>query len=136
MRMRRSPADLVANQEPNDILNLVKKHIETHCPVGAKVEVVPHRAAARAYSVSARTPGNLAAAEVLESIYGKRPLNVRTGGSVPIYDDFKTALGADTVMFGFSLDDELLHSPNEFTRLASFEKGQMGYVRLFERLGG
>ena len=63
------------------------------------------------------------------------PLYVRTGGSVPVTDMFLTQLGAYTVSFGFGMEDERAHGPDEFLRLSNFERGQKAWVRLLERLG-
>jgi len=78
-------------------------------------------------------PAVQATADVLTENYGRPPYFVRAGGSLPITDLFLQELHALTVMVGFGLDDECIHSPNEFIRLASFERGQAVYVRLLER---
>ena len=80
-------------------------------------------------------PANQAARDVHLKLYGKEPLYVRSGGSIPVCSMFLDSLGVYTLNFGFGLNDERLHSPNEFFRLASFEKGQVGYCMLLERLG-
>jgi acetylornithine deacetylase/succinyl-diaminopimelate desuccinylase-like protein len=72
---------------------------------------------------------------VLEELYGKPPLYVRTGATLPVSAMFLDILGAYTVSFGFGLEDEQFHAPNEFFRLASFERGQRAYCMLLERLG-
>jgi acetylornithine deacetylase/succinyl-diaminopimelate desuccinylase-like protein len=57
------------------------------------------------------------------------------GGSVPVCELFQNILGVYTVGFGFALDDERFHAPDEFYRLQSFYRGQEGYCRLLHRLG-
>jgi acetylornithine deacetylase/succinyl-diaminopimelate desuccinylase-like protein len=79
-------------------------------------------------------PGNLAAAAVLTKMYGKEPFYARSGGSIPVCALFLQSLGVYTVNFGFGLNDERIHSPNEFFRLESFRKGQTGYCRLLQQL--
>jgi acetylornithine deacetylase/succinyl-diaminopimelate desuccinylase-like protein len=80
-------------------------------------------------------PANVAARDVLIELYGKEPYYTRSGGSVPVCTLFQQVLGVYTASFGFALDDELQHSPNEFWRLSSFDKGQTAYCTLIERLG-
>jgi acetylornithine deacetylase/succinyl-diaminopimelate desuccinylase-like protein len=79
-------------------------------------------------------PGNKVAAEVLTELYGKAPYLVRSGGTIPICSLFLDILGVYSLNFAFGLDDEDIHSPNEFFRLASFEKGQRAYGMLLESL--
>jgi acetylornithine deacetylase/succinyl-diaminopimelate desuccinylase-like protein len=80
-------------------------------------------------------PGNRAADRVLTELYGKRPYYTRTGGTVPVYDLFRSTLGVYTVSFGFGLHDEQFHAPDEFFRLSSFDRGQQAYGLLLEELG-
>ena len=60
---------------------------------------------------------------------------IRVGGSVPVCELFQQHLGVYTVGFGFALDDEQFHAPNEFFRLSSFDRGRRAYCMLLERLG-
>jgi acetylornithine deacetylase/succinyl-diaminopimelate desuccinylase-like protein len=85
--------------------------------------------------IPADNPGNDAARDVLIAMYGKEPYYDRTGGTIPVTGLFLDTLGAYTVGFAFTLEDEGLHAPNEFTRLHNFERGQRGYCLLLERLG-
>ena len=68
-------------------------------------------------------------------MYGREPYQTRSGGSIPITGVFQEQLGADTISFGFGLEDENIHAPDEFFRLASFRKGQAAYCKLLARLG-
>ena len=79
--------------------------------------------------------GVQAVGEVLEKNYGRKPYFVRVGGSLPITDLFLQELKAYTISVGLSLDDERAHSPNEFMRLHNFERGQVLYAEMLERLG-
>ena len=74
-----------------------------------------------------RPGGSVGAASVLSRIYGKQPLLTRTGGSIPVCELFLEVLHAPTVEFGFGLDDENFHAPNEFLRLKSFERAKRAY---------
>jgi len=126
---------LVADQNPDVVLDRIEAHVARNTPAGARVSCTRFGAKARAYHVPIDHPGVKAVAEVLTESYGRPPYFVRIGGSLPITDMFLQELNAYTVMVGFGLDDECVHSPNEFMRLASFERGQSVYVRLLERLG-
>lgn len=126
---------LVANQDPDRIVELIAAHVATHTPPGVTATTVPLPGKARPYLMPADHPGNQAARAVLEEIYGKPPVAVRGGATVPVMDLFLTTLGAHTVTFGFGLPDERYHAPDEFFRLASFERGQTAYCMLLDRLG-
>jgi acetylornithine deacetylase/succinyl-diaminopimelate desuccinylase-like protein len=125
---------LVPNQKPERILPLLAAHVKKHEPRGVKVDVQPFGFGARPYLIPADHWGNQAAAAVLREEYGKDPLYIRMGGSVPICEILRETLGADTVSFGFGQMDEQFHSPNEFFRLKNFERGSRAWVKLLLRL--
>ena len=125
---------LVPDQQPSQIAQLVKAHIERLAPPGVTVNVTLFENAALPYRSPSDHVGNRAAHVVLEELYGKEPYYTRTGGSVPLLTMFYTELGAQTVTFGFGLPDEAIHSPNEFWRLSSFRKAQQGYCLLLQEL--
>lgn len=126
---------LVANQEPEKIVALLGEHIKRQPARGVEVTVRPLSTGARPYLMPAEHPGNQAAAAVLTELYGTEPYYTRTGGTVPVLDLFRRHLGVYSVSFGFSLDDERFHAPDEFFRLRSFERGQRAVAGLLERLG-
>ncbi len=126
---------LVANQRPEKIAHLVKAHIERHTPPGVRVKTTILDNGALPYLMPADHPGNLAARDVLVEEYGKEPFLARSGGSIPVTAMFLESLGAYTVSFGFALNDERQHSPNEFFRLTNFQRGQRAYCKLLHRLG-
>jgi acetylornithine deacetylase/succinyl-diaminopimelate desuccinylase-like protein len=127
---------LVADQKPPEIAQLIERHVAKHTPPGVKVKITVQEAGAYPYLMPADHPGNTAARAVHLEMYGKEPLYVRSGGSIPVCSMFLESLGVYTLNFGFGLNDERIHSPNEFFRLSSFRKGQEGYCRLIEKLGG
>ncbi len=127
---------LVPHQTPEKIVALVKAHLEAHCPKGVRLQVHVRESGAPAFRTSPDHPGCQAAKEVLTELYGVPPVEMMFGGSVPILSTLKALLGHDPVSFGFGLEDELIHSPNEFFRLSSFEKGKQGYAMLLNRLAG
>jgi acetylornithine deacetylase/succinyl-diaminopimelate desuccinylase-like protein len=126
---------LVANQDPAAIRDLLIAHVRRHTPRGVTVTVRPLSIGARPYLMPADHWGNRAAGGVLRELYGREPLYTRTGGSVPVVALFLEHLGAYSVSFGFSQNDEQIHAPNEFARLRNFERGQVAYVRLLAALG-
>lgn len=125
---------LVADQDPEQIFELIKSHVENHTPAGVTATVQARPGKARPYLIPAEHPGNRAAHTVLREIYGREPYYTRIGGSVPALDLFMHNLGAYTVTFGFGLEDERWHAPDEFYRLSSFERGQTAYCRLLHEL--
>jgi len=125
---------LVPQQNPEKIVALVKAHLEQHLPKGVRLQVHTKEAGAYAFRMSADHPDCVAAREVLTELYGVPPVEIMFGGSVPILGTLKQMLGHDPVSFGFGLEDELIHSPNEFFRLSSFDKGKQAYAMLLGRL--
>ncbi|UCH26941.1 MAG: dipeptidase [Trueperaceae bacterium] len=125
---------LVADQEPERIRELITAHIERHTPPGVTASVTLEASQAMPYLIPADHPGNQLARGVHLELYGKEPYWVRNGGSIPFCTIFLDTLGVYTVSFGFQLEDEKAHSPNEFFRLSSFERAQQAYGLLFERL--
>lgn len=126
---------LVADQDPERIVQLISTHVKAHTLPGVSSEVVPEASSSKAYLMPADHPGNRAAAAVHKEVYGVSPYYVRTGGSIPFCSLILDALGVYTVNFAFGLRDELIHAPNEFFRVSSFEKGQRAYCLLLEQLG-
>jgi acetylornithine deacetylase/succinyl-diaminopimelate desuccinylase-like protein len=126
---------LVANQDPTTIRELLIAHVARHTPRGVTATVKALSIGARPYLMPVDHWGNQLAAGVLRDLYGVEPYYTRTGGSVPVVELFLTHLGAYSVSYGFSLDDEQIHAPNEFTRLSNAERGRVAYVRLLDALG-
>jgi acetylornithine deacetylase/succinyl-diaminopimelate desuccinylase-like protein len=98
------------------------------------VKFIPSESIAETYEVAADHWAHRAITTVLREEYGTEPYHTRSGGSIPVCALFRRALAADTVIFGFALPDERFHAPDEFFRLASFERGQRSWCRLFEEL--
>ena len=79
-------------------------------------------------------PALAKARAALSAEWGKKAVTVGEGGSIPIVGDFKRVLGMDTIMVGFALDDDRVHSPNEKYDLTSFHKGTRSWARILAAL--
>jgi len=126
---------LVPDQDPKTILSLVEDHIRRHAPKGISVSIHPESSGAYPYIIPSDHPGNRAARAVLKAVYDKEPFYTRMGGTIPFCGLMKNIFDAYTVIFAFGLNDEMVHAPDEFFRLSSFEKGQKAYGLLLEELG-
>ncbi len=126
---------LVADQDPEHINRLIETHIRKNIPTGVRVDMTPIDSYANPYLMPTDLPGSLAAIEVLTELYGKKPILIREGGSVPILSMLLEHLGTHATCFGFGMNDEKFHAPDEFFRLKSFELGQRAYCKILHRLG-
>ena len=126
---------LVADQDPLKIADLVQAHVNKVAPPGVKVTATGAESRANPYLISPDHSGMRIAASVLQDLYGKEPYQIRMGGTIPVNALFLKVLEAYTIVFAFGLEDERQHSPNEFFRLSSFERGQKAYGMLLNRLG-
>ncbi len=113
---------LVPNQDSKTITRLFKEHFERIAPPSVKVKVTPHHGGEAAVT-PIDSKAYLAASRAMEQTYGKRPVPVRSGGSIPIVASFEKILGLKTVLFGFGLDSDAIHSPNEHYGVFNYFKG-------------
>ncbi|MDR0802273.1 dipeptidase [Fluviicola sp.] len=113
---------LVPDQEPGKITQLFKNHFESIAPAGIKVVVNPHHGGEPVVT-PIDSIAYKSAAKAYEKTFGKVPIPVRSGGSIPIIALFEQELGLKTVMMGFGLDSDAIHSPNEHYGLFNFYKG-------------
>lgn len=113
---------LVPNQDPEEITNLFTEYFSSLAPEGVKVKVTPHHGGEPAVT-PVDSIGYLAASEAYEKSFGKKPIPVRSGGSIPIVAMFEKELGLKTVLMGFGLDSDAIHSPNEHYGIFNFFKG-------------
>lgn len=113
---------LVPNQTPDEITELFKSHFESIAPASVKVKVTPHHGGHPAVTPT-NTDEYKAAAMAMEKTYGKKPIPQRGGGSIPIVSLFEKVLGTKTVLMGFGLNSDDIHSPNEHYGLFNFYKG-------------
>ncbi|WP_205503445.1 dipeptidase [Rufibacter psychrotolerans] len=113
---------LVPHQSSEEISALFQKHFESIAPPSVKVVVKPHHGGEPVVTPTT-SAGYQAAARAMEDTFGKKPVPVRSGGSIPIVAMFKSELGIDTVLMGFGLDSDAIHSPNEHFGVFNFMKG-------------
>jgi len=125
---------LVPNQDPQDIVDKVTRHLEAHVPPGVVLAIRTDPHFALPYRIPPDHIGLQVAEAVLREVYHTQPLIVRMGASVPISEMFKRHLGMDTVFFSFSTVDEDYHAPNEFFRLRRLREGLAAWALYWERL--
>jgi acetylornithine deacetylase/succinyl-diaminopimelate desuccinylase-like protein len=125
---------LVPDQDPVEIVNLIEKHVQEHCPPSARVEVERIPGSAKPFVLDRSNPVNIAAGEVLESLFGRKPYITRSGGTIPATGIFQDVLGADTVGYAWSMPGSGAHAPNEWFRIEDYERGRVAYAMLLERL--
>jgi acetylornithine deacetylase/succinyl-diaminopimelate desuccinylase-like protein len=126
---------LVADQDPAKIADLVVLHVNKVAPPEVKVNATKSESGGIPYLIPADHPGAGITASVLQDLYGKEPYRTRMGGTIPANALFLQHLKAYTIIFAFGLPDERQHSPNEFFRLSSYQRGQKAYGMLLHRLG-
>jgi len=126
---------LVPDQRPDYVLARVARHLETHQPAGTRLSISLADHGSPAAHIAPDHFALRAADRALQATYGKRPLVVRMGGTVPISELFRRHMGLDTVFFSFSTADEDFHAPNEFFRLHRLHEGLEAWARCWEILG-
>lgn len=113
---------LVPNQNHEKIAQLFKQHFESIAPATVKVKVTPLHGG-QGYVCPIDYPAYLAAEKAYLESFGKKPIPVRSGGSIPIISAFEEVLGIKSILMGFGLESDAIHSPNENYPLANFFKG-------------
>ncbi|WP_223070381.1 dipeptidase [Paenibacillus caui] len=124
---------LVANQNPQDILDKIERHLHAHLPAGASLKMVGGEKAF-AFNIDPSQPLLQKAADAYERVYGTRALFTKDGGSIPIVETLSRVLSAPAVMMGFGLPDENLHAPNEHFNIENFDKGLLTIVEYLKSL--
>jgi acetylornithine deacetylase/succinyl-diaminopimelate desuccinylase-like protein len=113
---------LVPNQNWEAITELFKNHFESIAPKGVRVKVTPHHGG-QAYVTPIDSLGYKAAEKAYEATFGKTPIPQRSGGSIPIVALFEKELNSKTILMGFGLDSDAIHSPNEHFGIWNYLKG-------------
>ena len=113
---------LVPDQDPEEITALFQTHFEKIAPSSVRVKVTPHHGGQPVVTPT-DSAAYAAASQAYEKTFGKTPIPVRSGGSIPIIAMFEQELGLKTILMGFGLDSDAIHSPNEHFGLFNFYKG-------------
>jgi acetylornithine deacetylase/succinyl-diaminopimelate desuccinylase-like protein len=124
---------LVGAQDPQKIRDSFRAFVRARLPVDCKVEL-GNFGSAPAIELPFDNPALVKTRAALSAEWGKKAVMVGEGGSIPIVGDFKRVLGMDTIMVGFALDDDRVHSPNEKYDLTSFHKGTRSWARILAAL--
>ncbi len=121
---------LVPDQDPNEIHQSLQTYLEENVPETVRWEL-ELLSGAPAYITEEEAPGVAAFADALEATWGVPPLNKREGGSIPVATSMKNFLGVDSIITGFGLPDDQIHSPNERLHIPTHKKGVEALIRFF-----
>ncbi len=113
---------LVPGQDPKDICDKIEKYLKRIAPKSVRLKVDKH-GGAKACVIPTDSAWLDAAKEAIRIGFGKQPVFMKEGGSIPIVNDFKEILGLDTLLIGLGQNDDNIHSPNERFRVIDFERG-------------
>ena len=113
---------LVPHQDWKEITELFKTHFESLAPDGVTVKVTPHHGG-QGYVTPIDNNAYKAASKAYETTFGKTPIPQRSGGSIPIVSLFEKELKSKTILMGFGLDSDAIHSPNEHFGVWNYLKG-------------
>ena len=113
---------LVPHQNSDKIMKIFSDYFKSIAPKSVKVKVTPHHGGEPVVTPSTSVAYK-AASMAMETTFGKKPVPVRSGGSIPIVAMFKSELGLDSVLMGFGLDSDAIHSPNEHYGVFNYLKG-------------
>lgn len=125
---------LVPNQDYHEISKIFESHFKSIAPKYVKVKVTPHHGGEPAVTPTTSLAYK-AAERAIQTTYGKTPIPLRSGGSIPIVTMFKRILGVDTVLLGFGLDSDAIHSPNEHYHLWNYYQGIETLCYFYEEMG-
>lgn len=124
---------IVPDQDPKKISQAFNEAVKKAAPKGVRLEILEH-ASCSAYVAPMNTPGMAAAAEALKLGFGKAPVFIREGGTLPILPMFKQVLGAESIMMGLCMPDCNAHGPNEFFHLSDLHNGTKSAACFVEAL--
>ena len=113
---------LVPNQSDEKITKLFSAYLKSIAPKSVQVKVMPHHGG-EPYVSPTDIPAYIAASKAMKTTYGKRPVPVKSGGSIPIVALFEQELGVKSILLGFGLDSDAIHSPNEHYGIFNYLKG-------------
>jgi acetylornithine deacetylase/succinyl-diaminopimelate desuccinylase-like protein len=124
---------LVPEQDPDAVMAGFRTFIAERLHPGCSFELTLMHAAP-AIKVPTDSPYLEAARAALADAYGRQPVDIGCGGSIPVVGEFKSVLGIDTLLLGFGLEDDRMHSPNEKFELACFDNGMKAHAALLARM--
>jgi acetylornithine deacetylase/succinyl-diaminopimelate desuccinylase-like protein len=124
---------LVGEQDPAAIQKSFRAYVKQQVPKDCSIEFIGYKGS-RAIQLPWGSAALKAAETALRQEWGKTPAMIGSGGSIPIVGDFKNVLGIDSLLVGFGLDDDRVHSPNEKYDLSSFHKGTRSWARILAAL--
>jgi acetylornithine deacetylase/succinyl-diaminopimelate desuccinylase-like protein len=126
---------LVGKQNPQKILKAFQKFVKDMLPKDCKVEFSGRGGGSPATEIAEDNPWIAKSAKALRDEFKRDAVLMGSGGSIPICRSFKDILGMDSVLVGFGLNDDAIHSPNEKYNLSSFQRGIRSWVRIIGELG-
>jgi acetylornithine deacetylase/succinyl-diaminopimelate desuccinylase-like protein len=126
---------LVADQDPDRIFSALREYVLEIAPPGVTVEV-RDLGSGRPTLTPTDQPWTEAAARAIGATFGREPVFIREGGSIPFVATFETLLGLPVVLIGFTPPDGNFHAPNEWMDLGNFEGGIRAMVRYWDELAG
>jgi acetylornithine deacetylase/succinyl-diaminopimelate desuccinylase-like protein len=126
---------LVPGQSPDAVFAAFEKFVADRAPADAKISIEKF-SGDPAIEVPVESPIVQAAEAALRDEYGKPPVRIGCGGSIPVVEALHSILGLDSLLMGFGLDDDQVHSPNEKFELRCLDHGTRAHARLLARLAG
>jgi acetylornithine deacetylase/succinyl-diaminopimelate desuccinylase-like protein len=126
---------LVPDQDPNEVFEQFKRFVTDRLPSGANVEFEGF-SRSPGIEVNLDSPWVRAAQSILAEEYGKPAILMGCGGSIPVVTSLRSVLGLDSLLMGFGLDDDQVHSPNEKFEQRCFHHGIRSHVRLLAKFAG
>ena len=127
---------LVGRQNPAKIQKAFRKHVRDRLPKGCKVSFHSEGSSSPAVEISEDNKYLKQAAAALNSEFGRPAVLMGCGGSIPVVGDFRRILGMDSLLIGFGLNDDAIHSPNEKYNVSSFRHGIRSWARVLHQLAG
>lgn len=125
---------LVGTQNPQQVHASFRAFVEARLPADCRAEFIAH-GGSEALQLPLESLALTRARAALHDEWGKEPVLIGSGGSIPIVGAFRRDLGMESLMIGFGLEDDRIHSPNEKYELSSFHKGARSWVRILTALG-
>jgi acetylornithine deacetylase/succinyl-diaminopimelate desuccinylase-like protein len=126
---------LVPQQTPEDVYTQLVQYMEENAPKSIQWEIT--KMSGGPASIANRNhPGAIALSDALETVWGKKPLYKREGGSIPIVADMQKILGVDSVLTGFGLPDDNIHAPNEKLHLPTWKNGVLAIINFLFNYSG